>query len=64
MLSKSYINNPEIWQAAFVKGLAKGVTNSKEVKPSIKDSLKTIVAQLNNNIKKAMQDLKLLYPNS
>jgi len=64
LLSKSYINNPEIWQAAFVKGLAKGVTNSKEVNPSIKDSLKTIVAQLNNNIKKAMQDLKLLYRNS
>jgi hypothetical protein len=50
--------NSETWQPAVVKGLTKGLENSKGINDSMKESLKNIAAQADANTAKAVQDLK------
>lgn len=64
MLSGSSITKPEKWHAAFVKGFTKGVANSKETNHFLKDTLKMIGKRTDRNLKKVMQDLKLIYAKS
>lgn len=64
MVSAPSIAASDSWQFTTVKGLTKGVEKSKEIKPSLKDSLKLIAGKRNTGIKKIMEELKTFYSNS
>ncbi len=64
IISQSSIPQTESWQPAVVKGLTKGLEKSKDLNLSLKETLNNIGAESDNDIKKALQDLKQLYFNS
>ncbi|MRI02217.1 hypothetical protein GH721_16860 [Kriegella sp. EG-1] len=63
MLSKPALSKSIEWQSVGIKGLVKGLENSKNIEDSIPEKLKIIAVKADSNPSQALEDLKDLYAN-